>query len=276
MPSDWNRADWTLAIAVVSLVVSILVSVVPPLYRRFWQRPSLRFHRAGYIQVHFGPFGPGLMLAGSIQAVNCQQFLAVVDAVVRHEATKEERTFVWRILYPDPFNHEPGKPAKTDLPAGAMVNPQQAYRFNAFFSDPGIEEGPIRQIIDRFQHEWTDIIGQLLATMQDQPPEVIAQLSAQADRMRQVVFSDFARTQAYAEARETLSACFSWKPGTYSLVVRTRTAEPDNAFESRWRFEITEDCVQKLRWNTDLALAELAGLPHPIYNGCTVDYLDPA
>ena len=111
--------------------------------------------------------------------------------------------------------------------------------------------------------------------MQNQPPEVIAQLATQADRTRQSVFTDFMRTPAYAEARETLSTCFPWKPGTYSLAVRMRTAEPDGVFASRWRFELTEDCVRRLRSNTDSALAELAGLPHPIYSGCNADYLSP-
>lgn len=66
-----------------------------------------------------------------------------------------------------------------------------------------------------------------------------------------------------------------WNAGAYQLTVRIRTAEPDGSYEAHWRFELTEENIKALEFNTEFALAELAGLPGmgALYSGCVVDYL---
>lgn len=247
-------------------------TVGAPLYRRFFQKPKLRFHKSARLHVLFGPYGPGLQLVGTVQAVNAQQFLSSLEAAVTHEASGEQHTLEWRILFPDAFLQEPGKTPKKDIPVGVMVNPQQAYRFQAFFNDPSIEDGSIREIQARLQKEWVSVLAGVVTRAHHDSPEAIAQLATHAGEVRNDAFRRFMETDTFAWAKAKLQGTFFWKPGMYRLSIQMRTAEPDNVFEQIWRFELSDEHIQTLLFNVEFSLGELAGLPNMIYSGCTVDY----
>jgi hypothetical protein len=223
--------------------------------------------------VLFGPYGPGLQLVGTVQAVNTQQFLSSVETVVTHESSGEQHTLEWRILFPDVFLREPGTPPKRDIPVGIMVNPQQAYRFQAFFVDPSIEDGPIREIQARLQNEWLSLLAGVVTEAHNDSPEAIAELATNADEVRKAAFLLLKGTEAFSWAKETLQGTFFWESGTYRLSIRLHSAEPNTFFEEIWRFELSDEHIRTLLLNAESSLGELAGLSNMFYSGCTVDYL---
>jgi hypothetical protein len=273
-----GSVNWPIVISVSSLLVSVAALIGPPLYRRYRLRPKLLIHKSGFVQLHFSSYGPGMVLSGAVQAVNRQQFMTSLEVVVVHEASKEEHTLLWRILFLDPFNVEPGRQVKKDLAAGVMINPQQAYRYDVFFTDPVLEYGPIREIVDRVRREWVALMATMINQVHQESPEALAHMVTQAQETRNQMFLQFMQTETFAWAKEKLEGCFYWKPGLYSMTIKASTAEPNNIFPKSWRFEVSEDCVRSLRFNTEFALGDIAGLSWtvPPWSGCTLDYLEPA
>lgn len=234
----------------------------------------MRIHPIGKIQVHFGPFGSGLVLSGAIQAIHAQQFLTSIQLKVTHDQTREQLMLRWRILYPDPFNTLTDGNHRKELPAGIMVNPQQAYRFTAFFANPDVEVETITLINGALQSHWSDLLGSLLTELIGSAGTRVEEtlIQGQIDGLRKRIQTGLVESEAYSWAKRTLESAFSWNPGSYSLRITVSTAEPDNSFSYDSGFELSPTCVERLRRNIEPALGELSGMPHRAYEGCTVDY----
>lgn len=189
-----------------------------------------------------------------------------------------ENSIRWRgwILFPDVFLREPGSPPNKDIPVGVMVNPQQRYRFHAFFNNSRLEDGPIREVQSRLQKEWGALLAGVIIQAHNDSAEAIDQLVTHWDESRGTTFLQFMDTETFAWAKEKLQGTFFWKPGMYRLSIRSRADEPDNVFEDRWRFELSDEHIQMLLFNMEFSPGELASLPDMIYSGCTVDYLSEA
>ena len=266
--------NWTIVIAVLSLFVSLSGVAGPPLFQHFFRRAKLLIHNAGMIQLTFGPFGPGVSLIGSIQALHRPLFVTSVEILVVHQRSKEEHRMVWRLLFPDVFQTEPGTNVKRDIPTGVMVNPQQAYRFNAFFAESTVENYIVRPVADRVRRDWIALMTNTLQNFPDKSPETIAQLISDAKQVQKTLFLEFMKTETFQWSVENLESTCFWKEGAYLLTLCVHASETKNAFTRHWRFELDETCVRNLKANAEFAIAELAGLTDLPWLGCTVDYLD--
>jgi hypothetical protein len=262
-------------IALLALILTLLTTVIPFLYRQIILRPKVLIHKHGFIQLVFGPFGPGMLLVGSLQAIHRQVFVNSMDVVVKHE-TNEEHKLVWRILYPEVFLTDPGTPPKKDLPVGTMINPQQEFRYNAFFADPAIEYKEIRQIADRVRKEWLMLATTIISQIQVDKPGAIAQLISEGDRTRKNLFLEFMKTETWHWAVGRMGDLLYWREGNYTMTIRAHVSETRQPFVSTWKFRISAEDLKQLKFNTEFAVASLAGMPDMLWDGATVDYLDPS
>ena len=223
--------EWAAIVGALAWVPQIITWI-----REYFAKPTLALFPAASPEIGFSAYGMVLNLQCAISAEVTDAVVERMEAELVHE-NGQRFVLPWRGL------HE--TLSEVEIPSGEIERHRRQQ--TALAMKVLVEE--LAEKIVMFQD----------LDFQNRALETLRSVELRRDRIaasepETAVSSLVLRSDEFAELNRALKAGFKWQVGRYDVVFRMKAAERESPFEFRYRFQLSDTDVDRLRENLDLLI----------------------
>jgi len=232
------------------LIVAVLGLVQPwllAMWRKFFRKGKVDIFSSGPIEIGYSTFGPTIGLNGTFRCINQALFVNSINLEVIKQKDGSRHLFEWGVFRSQKLTHK-GEEAEFELPYGFILSTSQPKRYNIVFFDTSTRD-EMQNIIRKVKEEWEKLISESQKGITT--PEIISKK----------YYDEFFNSQVHVKAYTKLDRLCYWESGEYLIKLKVYTSKPNQLFEKRWKFRITEEQVNGIRLNVVKILQDICMIP---------------
>jgi hypothetical protein len=244
-----------------TLIIAFLALVQPraaAAWRRYVRPGTAEIYQTGTIEIGYSGFGATIGLHGTFRARYRDCFIRSVRLDLVKERDRSQHRFEWALFRSYRFVSGRQQEVAFELPAGFMLLTSQPYRYNILFTDT-LLQNDIRSTLDPFREAWNQFTLDSLPPGLRQPQTDPASIQQAVGEVQRRVYPQFAQDPRHVDAFTRIDRHLYWEAGRYRLTMHVETAHPDRRFTQSWSFELTDQHVRTLRFNSIKIIQEACG-----------------
>jgi hypothetical protein len=260
---NWTREDWTLAVAILALVLPWIVG----LYKRLFRSGTVDIYETGMLEIGYSGFGATIGVMGTLRSRDRDMFIQRVFLTLTSPAGGAPQKFEWSAFrttktvlgQTGTIIGQVGQTGEVsvDVPASFMISAIQPHRYNIIFSDTRLFQ-QMQSMLQNLVRSWRPFVqanvGEIGGATDPQAQRKLLQAVNRA-------YDKFSNTPEYVAALAEIERLFFWIPGVYKLTIHIDTARPSRHYSKTWAFTLSELDVNNLKQNYSAILDEACGLP---------------
>lgn len=264
-----STSFWKEYLTTIIAIIALVQPWVGWLWQKLFRRGTIEMYESGTIEVGYSNLGPTIAVQGTLLGREREMFVRAISLAVVREADNAQHSFEWLAFRGVRFITTRPNEMAFQLPAGFLLLPSQAFRYNIVLNDVSFQQQHVLPVLEPLRTAWTTAVQQALgaALNNPQPGQLPLQNAAQA------AYPAFAQQAVHVNARAHLDQQFYWNPGWYKLSMRIQTKERE--VTKNWRFELSQANSQMLRHNALKAVRQVCDQYFGEYNFAYVRYEAP-
>jgi hypothetical protein len=235
------------------------------LWRKAFRPGTIDIHEAGTIEVGYSAFGPTIGLRGTLRAVHRDQFVREIALTVVKQKDRSRHTFNWFVFRAEKLTAAGTEDSSYEVAAGFILLTTQPYRYSILFADYATRD-EMKPHIESLQAGWNSYTRQAADTVVRRGTAASVASIGHAVAQSPDTFGEFAKTQISVDTYGVMERRLYWEAGTYALEMNVRTTRPENNFQRRWKFHLTEADFQNLRLNAVAIMGAACSQSDPVFN----------
>jgi hypothetical protein len=265
---DWSHFAKDYGGHVIGLLALVQVWAIA-LWRRLYSRGSLTSHETSSIEIGFSTFGPTVTLLGTLRAEHKDVFVKRMQVRVIRSRDRAEHTFTWRAFRPNVVTLGSGGSQTMEIAGSFLVTITRAHAYNVFFAS-AVFAGQYEQFVQPLRDSWNTFVEQEIRRVDE---NMVGQIGRALENpfLSTQLFNSFIAAGHATNLHTAISNDFFWHAGDYELEFTVETNARPELLIQRWRYTLTAQDEQNLRFNAITSIRELCNLP-VVYNFVYKEY----
>lgn len=250
-----------------SLIVAAIALLQPwiiSLWRKVFQQGTIDIHETRTIEVGYSLFGATIGIYGTLRAVRKDSFVQRIELTVTKVKDSSKHVLQWGLFRPPQMSIGVERNMTLEIPSGFMLTTSQPHRYNILFFDIALQS-EIRPHIENIRQGWYTLLS-------SRPKMSVAGHLSEVENALENLYAEFSKSSAHVQAFTAIDRLCYWEPGQYELQMRVVTARPERSYTKRWKFELSDEEVERLRLNIVGIAQEACGRVVSFYNFAYPEY----
>ncbi|MCK5216071.1 MAG: hypothetical protein KAR05_12055 [Candidatus Omnitrophica bacterium] len=212
-------------------------------------KPKLQTYISDLIEVGYNQYGPTLGLEGVLTALTKVILIENIKIQLKYEKSEDIHTFGWFAFLPHEFILDQIREYEFKMPSKFMVAPKHPHNCNIIFSDHE-HYAEMNPSIKRIKNGWRNIFQNVTPEQNINYRELLEKFKNSSDMQSNI---------------EKLTKLCYWLEGEYFLTTTINSKNPNQTFEIKKTFSLSQNDVDQLKNNAEIIIADLCKLPEINY-----------
>lgn len=250
------------------------ITAVAALFRPEWSKyfikwfikPKVDIYKTSYIEIGFTGSGSTIALRGTLLARNKKLLIPKMRCRVKRLSDDKSTEMDWIFIREDLISmtaqtktFEQGENSRFRLPHAFYIDPDTTHPYSIIFSNEESKH-KIELLTREVRVKWTELSQETInkfvsdhGVLQLDPQKLGMVLTAS--------YLKFCESSEISEIKEELKKHLYWMSGEYHIELIVNSVNPDNEFNKKWGFKISDKDSMFFNGNVDWIIATVCNRP---------------